>query len=608
MQVRCAFFYLTILYCVIFLLWPTYTQGVEIQVMDWIGQDQVSDANLREVDKVLEYTLYYYKLALEGTQTIRIRVKLEPLETTTLARGTFRPWPDISSDEWWPSPLLIQVLDRDVLQPDEPHATVSINSTIINNGEFDFSLSPTISINKNGLLSTLLHEFGHCLGFINLMRYDGIWFDYAGHQRIDRHSKNLSVFEAFPVFTPLADLTPSNRAAALTSDELYWSGSHVSTAGRFLLNDPAIHRPSYYAKVFAPYLPPPLLVHNNASHWDPSHNPRQLMAPYNLGNLNKLGLLLPAFVDMGWTTNYVTVLPPAVPIETTSNKSETQQSVDITNTQAVNTTVTLSITGPHASEFSAENVPGNLTLQPWQTATIPVSGAPVSWGYKTATLLAQYSTGISQVIKVKLDMYSIGVDTDEDGISDYDETRTLPGGPNPFNAQEEDSTGDNGEMTSDGVDDGRNDFDGDGMVNMDEFIFGYDPLNPDMFGVRTSQDTDGDGLLDRDEAGDASHTFDPYTGDSSGDFFYDDPDGIPDGQNDYDGDGYTNAFEFRWGSNPFVWDEHVQVPASSSSTILLGILSVVWLGSVFLARPGRNKQAGMTAYIPLKCIYRRFSR
>lgn len=53
MQVRCAFFYLTILYCVIFLLWPTYTQGVEIQVMDWIGQDQVSDANLREVDKVL---------------------------------------------------------------------------------------------------------------------------------------------------------------------------------------------------------------------------------------------------------------------------------------------------------------------------------------------------------------------------------------------------------------------------------------------------------------------------------------------------------------------------------------------------------------------------
>ncbi|HOH28573.1 MAG TPA: hypothetical protein PLC40_02765 [Candidatus Hydrogenedentes bacterium] len=593
MQRRYTFFYLTMLCHTTFLFCHLRAQGVEIQVMEWIGQDEISDANLREVNRVLEYTLDYYEVALEGTQTIRIRIILKPMATTTLAWGRFEPWPhtQLSSVQWWPSPLLIQVLDTDVLQPYEPHATVSINSTIINNGEFDFSLSPTISVNKNGFLSTILHEFGHALGFVNLLRNDGIWYNYSDYQYIDRHSDNLSFLEADPFFLPLALLNQAERSVALTSDELYWSGSHVSTAGTFLLNDPAIHWFSSYAQVYAPYWSPPLLLHNQASHWDPSHSPRQLMAPSNLGNLNKLGLLLPAFVDMGWTTNCVTVLPPAVPIETTSSKSETLQSVDITNTQAVNTTVTLSITGPHASEFTAENVPGNLTLQPWQTATIPVSGAPVSWGYKTATLLAQYSTGISQVIKVKLDMYSIGVDTDEDGISDYDETRTLPGGPNPFDAQEEDSTGDNGEMTGDGVDDGRNDFDGDGMVNMDEFIFGYVPLNPDMFGVRTPQDTDGDGLLDRDEAGDASHTFDPYFGDSSGDFFYDDPDEIPDGQNDYDGDGYTNAFEFRWGSDPFVWDGHVQLTACSGPTILLGILSILWLGSVFLARMSRSGQA-----------------
>lgn len=249
----------------------------------------------------------------------------------------------------------------------------------------------------------------------------------------------------------------------------------------------------------------------------------------------------------------------------------------------------MSITGPHASEFTAENVPGTITLQPWETATIPVSCIPVSLGYKTATLLAQYLTGTPQEIKVKLDMYSIGVDTDEDGISDLDETRTLPGGPNPFDAQEADSTGDDGGTTGDGVEDGRNDFDGDGMINMDEFIFGYDPLNPDIFGVRTSQDTDGDGILDRDEAGDATHTFDPYIGDSSGDFFSDVPDGIPDGQNDYDGDGYTNAFEFRWGSDPLTWDNRVRIPVSSGCTVLLGILSITCLGIVILARAGRSR-------------------
>lgn len=324
MQVRPAFFYLLAMYCIGYILCPFQSHGVEIRVVEWIGQEQVSSANLREVKRVLDYALEYYKIALEGTQTIRIRIIFEPLAAADLAWARYIPWPDNSTDQWWPSPLLIQVRDADVLQPTEPHAIVSINSTTINNGEFDFSLTPTLPVNKNGFLSTILHEFGHGLGFVSLVRHDGIWFDYGGNLRVDRHTANLCLFEEYPFFTPLSSLTSSAIASALMSDNLWWSGAHVSAAGRFLPRGGPIHYLTCYSKVYAPYSIPPLLSANNASHWDSSHtNPRQLMAPSNLGNLNKLGLLLPAFVDMGWTANFVTILPPAVPIEPSSSKAET---------------------------------------------------------------------------------------------------------------------------------------------------------------------------------------------------------------------------------------------------------------------------------------------
>jgi uncharacterized delta-60 repeat protein len=73
-------------------------------------------------------------------------------------------------------------------------------------------------------------------------------------------------------------------------------------------------------------------------------------------------------------------------------------------------------------------------------------------------------------------------DTDGDGLEDGDEVRDLdpvtPDVQNPFNPLNADSTGDSGQDTGDGVPDGQNDYDGDGMSNRDECTFGYNPLDP----------------------------------------------------------------------------------------------------------------------------------
>ena len=76
-------------------------------------------------------------------------------------------------------------------------------------------------------------------------------------------------------------------------------------------------------------------------------------------------------------------------------------------------------------------------------------------------------------------------DSDGDRLRDGDEVRDLdpgtPGTQNPFDPSNPDVTGDDGHEGADGVRDGGNDWDGDGMENAHEFWFGTDPLDPESW-------------------------------------------------------------------------------------------------------------------------------
>jgi len=67
----------------------------------------------------------------------------------------------------------------------------------------------------------------------------------------------------------------------------------------------------------------------------------------------------------------------------------------------------------------------------------------------------------------------LGLDRDEDGLYDFDEIRDLDitsgGVQNPFDPDDADSTGDDGQDTGDGIPDGQNDYDNDGGDNDIEF-------------------------------------------------------------------------------------------------------------------------------------------
>jgi len=109
-----------------------------------------------------------------------------------------------------------------------------------------------------------------------------------------------------------------------------------------------------------------------------------------------------------------------------------------------------------------------------------------------------------------------------------------------------------------------------------------------------SFDTDGDRLQDEDETRDldpdtpgTQNPFDPYDPDTTGDGFSDAPDGVPDGWNDYDGDGMSNADEFTFGYNPIDPGSWAEVP-----TVTVIGLAMVLVAVLLVARSSIRRRLG----------------
>jgi len=128
------------------------------------------------------------------------------------------------------------------------------------------------------------------------------------------------------------------------------------------------------------------------------------------------------------------------------------------------------------------------------------------------------------------------------------------------------------------------DSDGDGLPNGDEVLGDADS---DGLPNYLDPDSDNDGLWDGEEVYDLDpaapgiqNPFDPLNSDSTGNDSQDSPDGVPDGFNDYDGDGMSNSDEFRWETDPLDPMSWAEVPALRVIGLFAAVMLVLVAASV----------------------------
>jgi len=257
---------------------------------------------------------------LNSGPTITIRASWEPLGCTattatlgsagtTSLRQNFPNAP--FANTWFPAALANALAGNDSSVNPEIGARFNINigtSGCLQNKSWYLGLDGQHGSNGIDLVTVLLHEFGHGLGFQTFT--DPETGEFAGNTPgfpsvWDRFLRDNSTGKLW------VDMTNAERvASAINSGNLVWAGLHVisNVPGALTAGADSSNRPLLYA-------PNPLEGGSSVSHFDKSAFPNLLMEPNINGDLEHsvvppADLTYPLMQDIGWNP---TAQPPPPP-------------------------------------------------------------------------------------------------------------------------------------------------------------------------------------------------------------------------------------------------------------------------------------------------------
>ncbi|GAA6143919.1 hypothetical protein NBRC116585_00360 [Thalassolituus maritimus] len=245
-------------------------------------------------------------LQLNISQPIRVEANFDPLYCSTNAAmlGSAGPaaWTtDESTMRAVPDALQNQLSGGDVYSPDG-EILATFNSAIDNNSGclsdsnwyYGFDEPPG---NDLSLLSTVMHELIHGLGFVSLLQSSGnsgYWIRYEGQPTqyfYDPFTENLMDGETGIL---LPNTNSARRRIALRSEtQLIWVGEHANEAA-------AEHTDGVSSGQLQMYAPATYDAGSSVSHFNTSVTPNELMEPFDTGFETSSELSFAALLDIGW--------------------------------------------------------------------------------------------------------------------------------------------------------------------------------------------------------------------------------------------------------------------------------------------------------------------
>ena len=241
---------------------------------------------------------------------IRVGANFQPLDCG-IGEGTlgqagptevFRDFVGAPVAATWYSVALANALNGNDLLPGREDITARFNSILgtpgcLPNSGWYYGVDGNAPANRIDLLTTVLHEMGHGLGFLSLVNlFTGAKLGVTPEFPFgfnDTFMLNLENHGAMPPDYP--SMTNAQRvAASISTGNLHWLGPNVRSVSGLL----TVGKVGDHVQMFAPN---PSVPGSSVSHWDTVLTPDQLMEPRFTVFIGNPVLELPLFKDIGWT-------------------------------------------------------------------------------------------------------------------------------------------------------------------------------------------------------------------------------------------------------------------------------------------------------------------
>jgi hypothetical protein len=251
---------------------------------------------------------------LQSPVAIRVHAQFTPLTcdatsavlASTGATSIHRNFPNAPVlDTWYPQALANALAATD-LDSSTDDILTKFNSGIggascLANTTWYLGFDGNPGSNQIDMLTTLLHELAHGLGF-QTFEDASTGMEAGGFP--DVFLRGIREQNASP--TALTDMTDAERASASLSDpNLYWAGSNVQAAASTLTAGLVAGHVRLYA-------PTTFQGGSSVSHYSSALTPNQLMEPVYTGPNHDLTLTTDLLRDLGWPVPVVGAAP-AVP-------------------------------------------------------------------------------------------------------------------------------------------------------------------------------------------------------------------------------------------------------------------------------------------------------